>query len=84
MVVEVMTHGGFQLPCAAMHSALELPLRQSDKPALHHVGPRGSCMREMQVGARALGEPALHERGFVSGVVIQNQMQIQLRRDSVV
>jgi hypothetical protein len=54
-----MTHGGFQLPCAAMHSALELPLRQSDKPALH-------------------------ERGFVSGVVIQNQMQVQLRRDSVV
>jgi hypothetical protein len=79
-----VANGGFQFPCAAMHSAPELPLRQSGKPLLHQVGPRGSRTREMQAGARAFGELTLDERGFVSAVVIQNQMQVQLRRDSVV
>ena len=83
MVVEVVANGGFQFACAAMHSAPELPLRQSGKPALHQVGPRGSRKREMQVAAIAFGELALVERGFVSAAAIQNQMQVQLR-DGVV
>ena len=84
MVVEVVANRRLQFARAAMDSARQLPLGQGGKPALYQVGPGGTRRREMQVVARALGEPTLDERRLVSAVVIQNQMRVQVGRHGLV
>ena len=53
---------------------------QVPKEALHHVEPRGACRREVQMKARMLFQPGLDLGMFVRGVVIQDQVQVAIRR----
>ena len=50
------------------------------EPALHQVQPRGAGGDEMQVETRMAAQPAGHARVFVRAVVIDDKVQLQIRR----
>ena len=53
---------------------------QVPEEAFHHIEPRGTRRREMQMKARMLRQPFLDLGMFVGCVVIQDQMQVPVRR----
>ena len=63
-----------------MNAAANLLFGQRGKPALHEVDPGSAGGGEMDVEARALGEPTTDHRGFVSAVVVHNQVSVESRR----
>jgi len=48
------------------------------EPSFHQVDPRAISGREVEVETRSFGEPLPGERGFVSPVVIQHDMNIKI------
>src|SRR5262245_42732796 len=65
-------------------ATLEPSGRELAEEALSSVGPRGRGRREVEVDARMAGEPALHGRRLVGGIVIENQVEIELGRGRLV
>src|SRR5262249_20803751 len=55
---QVALDGGHELAGAAVHATADLFVGQFDKPAFDEVQPRGARRGEVDVVARALGEPA--------------------------
>jgi hypothetical protein len=53
-------------------------LVSSAKPAFDEVEPRGAGRGEVQVEAGVLQQPLVDSRGLVGGVVIQDQVQVQV------
>lgn len=51
------------------------------EPDLDLVQPGGVGRRQMDVKARMQGQPALHPGVFVGGIVVDDQMNIQILRD---
>jgi len=51
------------------------------EPDLHLVKPGGIGRRQMDVKARMQGQPALHPGMLMSGVVVDNQMDIETFRN---
>ena len=76
-----MVNGCFQLSTALMHPTAQLLLRQQPKPSLHQVQPGCAGGSEVQVEARPFGQPVPDQRCFVGGVVIHNQVDIQIGWD---
>jgi len=66
-----------------MHTAPDLLFGESGEPALDQVEPTGRSGREVQMEARALGQPVANQLGFMGAVVVQNQMHLQLCRHVV-
>src|SRR3982751_3118777 len=66
-----------------MGARSDLFLRKCSKPAFHHIDPGSAGGSEVHVEARALGQPSADGSGFVSAVVVQNQMDLQRGRDTV-
>src|SRR6202040_2088051 len=48
------------------------------KEALDHVEPRAGRRREVQMKARMPLEPALYRGGLVGGIIIDDQMQVEI------
>src|SRR3982750_1128037 len=67
-----------------MGGTSDLLFREGGKPAFHHIDPGSAGGREVHVEARALEEPSADGSGFVSAVVVQNQMDLQRGRDTVI
>ena len=70
-----LVDGGFQFFGRAVDAASELTICEQREPAFHQVQPRGRGGREVDMEARPLGQPVLNQLGFVSAVVVPNQMQ---------
>jgi hypothetical protein len=75
---------GFQFLNAPMRSALDLSLGERCKPTLYLVEPRGMGGGEVKVIARPLLQPMADQRCLVSSVVIQHQMYVEIRWNSIV
>jgi len=75
-----LVDGGFQFFGRAVDAASELTICEQRKPAFHQVQPRGGGGREVDMEARPLGEPVLNQLGFVSAVVVHDEMDVQFFR----
>src|SRR4051794_35648458 len=67
-----------------MCATSNLFLRKCSKPAFHHIDPGSAGGSEVHVEAWALGQPSADGSGFVNAVVVQNQMDLQRGRDTVI
>jgi len=80
MVLNV-SHDGFdQLRHTAERAASDALLGDFAKPPLDHVEPRTRGWGEMQVESRVALEPCLDSLVFVGGVVVDDQVQVELGR----
>src|ERR1700716_350617 len=80
MTVDVIANSCFQAARAAKDATPQLLLGQESKPTLDEIEPRGTGRREVQVKAWALEQPALNSGSFMSTVVVEDQMDIELWR----
>jgi hypothetical protein len=69
-VVVVGLDVSLQFVDAAMDAALDLLVGQQRKPAFDLVQPGSAGRREVQVIARATGQPGFDRRGLVGGIVV--------------
>ena len=81
VVVDEMADGVLQLQRAAMNAAAKLFLRQLGEPAFDQIQPGGRGGSEVQVEARALGQPTANELSFVRAIVVQDEMHIEVWGD---
>jgi len=65
MRIDEFTNRGFQLGDAAVCTSAQLLVRQLGKPALDEIKPRPIRRREVDMEARALGQPIANQGGFV-------------------
>ena len=63
-----------------MRAAFDLLLAEQRKPALDQIEPRGGSRREVQMKPRVAREPPPHARRLVRAVVVQDQMDVEVRR----
>ena len=66
---------------AAERAAPDCTLGDQPKPPFHLIKPRGISGREVNLISRPLCQPGTHLRVFVSCIVIDNQVNIQFRRE---
>ena len=64
-----------------MRAALDLFFGERGEPALDEIQPRRARRGEMHMKPRVAHKPAAHARRLVSGVVVQNQMNVEVGRD---
>jgi hypothetical protein len=79
MVHEVLDLG-HQVPDAAEGAATDGALGDKVEPDLHLVQPRGIGRRVVHVEARVSPQPASHRGVLVRGIVVDDQMDVQVRR----
>jgi hypothetical protein len=75
---EVAIDGRLEFAGAAVDAAPELLLRQQGEPALDQIDPGRALGREVQMVAGALREPPLDQGGLVRGVVVDDEMDVQV------
>ncbi len=78
---QILPNGGFERQRAAMRAALDLLLGQCGKPALDEIQLEGDGRREMQVKPGMACELSPHPRRLVRAVVVENQVNVEVRRD---
>jgi hypothetical protein len=81
---EVVADGVLQFAGAAMDAAAQLFFGEASEPAFHQVEPGRARRREVEMKARMTQQPTLDGRGFVGGVVVDDQMERAAARDLVV
>src|SRR5579862_5022958 len=81
---EVVADGLLELNGAAMSTPANLSLGERGEPTLDLIEPRGGGRGEMRVEARMSSHPRLDRRGFVSAVVVHDQMHILPRRRGLI
>jgi len=69
---------GLQGRDAGVHPALEQLGGQLSKPALDLIEPGGAGRDEMHMEARARGQPPLDRLGLMRGVVVADQMDVEV------
>lgn len=63
---------------AADREALQLALAQLAEEALDQIEPGGRGRQEVEMDARMPVQPRLHLRVLVSGVVVQDEVEVEL------
>ncbi len=76
--LQVAVDGSLQLGAALVHPTAQLLFGEQPEPALHQVQPGGAGGREMNMEAGPFGEPVPDQRRLVGGVVVRNQVHVQL------
>src|SRR6516165_6438187 len=84
MSINVVANGFFELRGAGVCTALDGALCEQPEPALHLVEPGAAGRSEVHMIARTLGQPIPDDGGLVGGVVVDNQMNVQLGRHFLV
>lgn len=80
-VGNVRQDGRWERLRAAMHPAPQLFLRQQGEPPLHQIEPGGAGRREVHMEARSLEQPPLDHGGLMRGIVVEDEMHVQLSRN---
>ena len=75
-----MPHVGLEIADAVMDAPLDLLFGEESKPAFDLIEPGGAGRGEMEVIARAAGEPRFDGRGLVGGVIIEHEMDVEIGR----
>ena len=78
VVVEIVHDGLLQFVDALEDAAADAFSGDLGKEALDHVEPRAGRGREVQMEARMPLEPALYRGGLVGGIIIDDQMQVEI------
>jgi hypothetical protein len=76
--IEVVADGVFEFGDAGEDAAPNALAGDLGKEALDQIEPGRRGRDEVQLEARVLGEPGLHRLGLVSGVVVDDQVQVQM------
>ena len=79
-LVDVGVDRGFEIIGLFEGATLQSSGGREGKPALDEVEPRGGCRGEVQVPARALHQPVVDQLGLVGGGVVENEMDVEVRR----
>lgn len=64
-----------------MAAALDLALGEQPEPAFNLIEPGGVSWGEVKVVSRTLRQPIFDQIGFVSGVVVQDDMNVEFGRN---
>ena len=72
--------GRLQFLDAAVNTAADLALGQKREPALDLIEPGGVGGSEVKVIARPFGKPGFDRRRLVGGVIVHDQMDIEIGR----
>ena len=80
VVVEVIHDGGLELGDAREGAASNAVAGDLGEEALDHVEPGSGGRREVEMETRMGPEPTLHGRGFMGGVVVDHEMEVQTLR----
>src|SRR3954462_3636459 len=80
MVVEKGRDGGFEVLNTAMNAAADLLIGQRGKEALDLVQPGTAGRGQMHMPARPLRQPIADQRGLVGGIVVPDQMHVEIAR----
>ena len=72
--------GCLQFLDATVDAAADLALCQKREPALDLIEPRGVRGSEVEVIARPFGKPGFDGRRLVGGVIVHDQMDIEIGR----
>ena len=73
-------NGRLQFLNAAVDTTADLALGQKRKPTLDLIEPRGVRGSEVQVIARPFGKPSFDRRRLVGGIIVHDQMDIEVGR----
>ncbi len=76
--LDVFKNGLLKLARASVNTSSELLFGQRGEPSLDEIEPGGACRGEVEVIARALGQPAVYKRRLVGCRVVQDDVDIQL------
>ena len=68
---------GFELPDGRMNAALEPLSGELSEPTLDLIDPRRRSWREVDMIMRPAGKPCFDLAGFVGGVVVHDDMDIE-------
>lgn len=69
------------MACCSSETLLKTPRRMLlyfGEEALDLVEPRGGCGRKVEMNARMLFQPGLHGLGLVGGVIVHDQVKIEM------
>src|SRR5947209_4870034 len=80
MFVEKGRDGGFEFLDTAMNAAADLLLGQHGKEALDLVQPGTAGRGQMHMPARPLRQSIADQRGLVGGIVVPDQMHVEMAR----
>ena len=80
-MLDELTNFALQVRHGVEGAAADGTLRDQPEPALDLVEPGGVCRSVVQMKARTLGEPGFDSGMFMSAVVVDDQMDIQMLRD---
>src|SRR4029453_12726165 len=78
---QVAIDGHLEIADAAVNATAELLLGEQREPTLYEIDPRRALRREVQMIPGPLREPPLDQWGLVGGVVVDDQMDVQLLGD---
>ena len=77
MRLDELLNGRFELGNTAERAATDLLHRELGKPALDEAEPRAIGRGEVDMKARAFGEPVSDHRRFVGAVVIHDDVHVE-------
>ena len=80
VVVEIVHDGLLQFAGGFEDAAADALSGDLGKEPLDHVEPRPGGGREVQVEARMPLEPAFYRGGLVGGIIVNDQMQVEVGR----
>ena len=80
VVIEIVHDGLLQFVDALEDATADALSGDLGKEPLDHVEPRARSGREVQVKARMPLEPALYRRGLVGGIIVDDEMQVEMGR----
>src|SRR3954454_8430872 len=80
MLVEEGRDGGFEFLDTAMNAAADRLFGECGKEALDLVQPGTAGRGQMHVPARTLRQPVADQRGLVRGIVVPDQMHVEIMR----
>src|SRR3954468_3869839 len=80
VVVEIGHDGLLQFVDALEDAASDALAGDLGKEPLDHVEPRAGSGREVQVKSRMPLEPALYRGGLVGGIIVGDEMQVEIGR----
>ena len=78
--VDVATNGCLQLARAAMNPAAQLFLGERGEPPFDEIHPRSAGRCEVHMKPRMSKQPAVNHRGLVRARVVDDQVDVELRR----
>ena len=78
---DVATDGRLQFPGAAVGATPKLFLGEGGEPALHQIHPGAAGGREVDMEPGMPHQPAVNRRGFMGAGIVDDEVEVQLRRD---